>query len=139
MAKSINWTINVQIDGGPGFSATESAAVDAYDSFDIPVEVISKTQNKPKHIFVHPGVADGPVQFFLIKSNTYGDDLTYSIDTEEDDKNKRIKLNRLQAFMGAEVVKKLGTTIKDIYVYNELGSEVNIQILVGRVAAVIVP
>lgn len=123
----INWTLNVQVAGGPKISASETTFVDAYDKIEITVAADGTTGQE---VQVQPGDA-GQVQFLLIRSDAYGETLSYSVNATD---SNRIKLDALQLLIGDGAVGLLGNSPNKLYFYNNLGKDVSIHILVGRKA-----
>ena len=129
MSEKINWSVSIQVLGGPKISASQTLTVDAYDKIDVVIADGASGED----VEVQPG-STGQVQFLLIKSVKYGADLTYSVNAAEADSTKRIKLDSQQIFTGEGNVGLLGTSPQKLYFYNSLGEDAAIQILVGRKA-----
>jgi hypothetical protein len=135
MSQKISWTLDVQVEKGPTFHKEQYVSVDAYDYIEVDVDKIADPNNPvPKQIFIHAGGDSGPVQFVLINSDKFSDDLSYSIDSDEADAANRIKLDGLQVLMGKEIAGQIADDFKEIYIYNNSDSKVRIQVLVGRMA-----
>jgi hypothetical protein len=122
MSEKISWTLNVQVEGGPSVSASQSITVDAYDK----IQVTVGTQDT-KAVEVQPGDADR-VRFLLISSDQFGDDLTYKVDAGGSD----IKVDAQQLLIGDGAVGLLGAAPKTLTFTNNLAQDANIEILVGR-------
>ncbi len=129
MPEKINWSVDMQIVGGPKIAVSQTVSVDAYDK----IEVVVADGIDEEDIQVQPGGA-GQVQFLLIKSNKYDAALTYSVNSPESNADDRIKLDALQALIGEGAVGLLGDSPQTLYFYNHVGQDVAIQILVGRKA-----
>jgi hypothetical protein len=124
MAEKINWTLNVQVVGGPKMSAFQTVTVDAYDKIGVTVPV----GETDKEVEVQPGPA-GRVQFLLISSDQFGDDLTYKVNNAGD----AIKLDAQQLLIGDGAVGLLGASPPETLSFtNDLAQDANIEILVGR-------
>lgn len=135
MSEKINWTLNVQVVGGPKMSASQTVTVDAYDKIQVTVGVGAQ---ESKTVEVQPGPA-GRVQFLLISSDQYGDNgdkLTYKVN---DAVNPPIKLDAPQLLIGDGAVGLLGAAPgagpATLHFANGLDKPVNIEILVGRMVA----
>ncbi|MFQ5856215.1 MAG: hypothetical protein ACE5LU_11285 [Anaerolineae bacterium] len=126
MAEKINWTLNVQVVGGPKMSASKTMTVDAYDK----IEVVISDGATDEEVQVQPG-GSGQVQFLLISSDQYGGDLTYKVNVGTADP---IKLDAQQLLMGDGAVGLLGAAPEKLLFSNGLGNDASIQILVGRIA-----
>src|SRR3990170_8352504 len=92
MTERINWTINVQVVGGPKILASDTINVDAYEKIEVTIE----PDASEKEMQIQLGES-GQVQFLLIKSDQYGDDLTYKVNDPTKD---AIKLDALQLLIG---------------------------------------
>jgi hypothetical protein len=126
MSEKINWTLNVQVVGGPRYSTSSAVTVDAYDKIQITVDA----QDTDKVVEVQPGAA-GRVQFLLISSNQFGDDLTYKVNNT----GNAIQLNAQHLLVGEGAVGLLGASSPNTVSFtNKLTppQDVNIEILVGR-------
>ena len=122
MAEKINWTLNVQVVGGPKIAASETIMVHAYDKIQVTIDAEAN-----KAVEVQPGGEDR-VQFLLINSDQYGDALTYKVGTATEE----VKLDSLQLFMGDGAVGLLGGAPATLSFSNGLSQAASIEILVGR-------
>ncbi len=129
MSEKIKYSVDVQVVGGIKISSSQTFTVDAYDKIEVAVADGASDED----IEVQPGSA-GQVQFLLIQSVKYGDNLTYSVNAAEADPTKRIKLDSQQLFVGTGNVGLLGDSPKTLYFYNSLGEDTVIKILAGRKA-----
>jgi hypothetical protein len=127
MSEKINWTLNVQVGGGPKITESKTILVEGYDKIEVDVRDGAAAED----IQIQPGDS-GQVQFLLIRSDEYGEDLTYSVNAAEPDPTQRIKLDALQVLMGDGAVGLLGASPQTFFLYNALGKDVSLQILVGR-------
>lgn len=125
MTESINWSLNAQIVGGPKIMASDTEEIEAYDKIEVTIEngAIDKV------VEIQPGGAD-KVQFLVIKSEKYSDDLTYKVNSLTD----IIKLDALHVFIGTGAVGLLKETPKKLSFTNGLIDPVSVEILVGRMA-----
>ena len=125
MSEKINWTLNVQVVGGPKMSASQTVTVDAYDKIQLTVDAGAQD----KEVEVQPG-PEGRVQFLLISSDQFGDDLTYKVNDATGD---AIKLDAQQLLIGDGAVGLLGASPPETLSFtNHLPQNVNIEVLVGR-------
>ena len=125
MTESINWSLNVQVSGGPKMMASDTKEIEAYDKIEVTIEA----ETTDKQVEIQPG-GGGRVQFLLIKSDTYSEDLTYKVN----DLTKIIKLDALQVFIGNGAVELLTQSPENLVFTNDLTTPVSIEILVGRMA-----
>jgi hypothetical protein len=125
MTESINWSLNAQVSGGPKVMASDTKEIEAYDKIEVTIEA----ETTDKQVEIQPGGA-GRVQFLLIKSDTYSEDLTYKVN----DLTKIIKLDALQVFIGNGAVELLTEPPEKLVFTNDLTTPVSVEILVGRMA-----
>ena len=125
MTESINWSLNVQVIGGPKIMASDTKEIEAYDKIEVTIEA----ETADKEVEIQPGGA-GRVQFLLIKSDTYSEDLTYKVN----ELTTIIKLDALQVFIGNGAVELLTEPPEKLVFTNDLTNPVSIEILVGRMA-----
>jgi hypothetical protein len=128
MTESINWSLNVQVIGGPKVMASDTKEIEAYDKIEVTIEA----DTTDKEVEIQPGGAD-KVQFLLIKSDTYSSDvekLTYKVN----ELTTIIELDALQVFIGNGAVELLTEPPEKLVFTNEFSTPVSIEILVGRMA-----
>ena len=133
MTERINWTINVQVVGGPKILASDTINVDAYEKIEVTIE----PDASEKEMQIQLGES-GQVQFLLIKSDQYGDDLTYKVNDPTKD---AIKLDALQLLIGDGAAGLLEEAPEKLLFTNKLVSSgdkipASVQILVGRKATI---
>lgn len=128
MTESINWSLNVQVIGGPKVMVSDTKEIEAYDKIEVTIEA----DTTDKEVEIQPGGAD-KVQFLLIKSDTYSSDvekLTYKVN----ELTTIIELDALQVFIGNGAVELLTEPPEKLVFTNEFSTPVSIEILVGRMA-----
>ena len=125
MTESINWSLNIQVIGGPKVMASDTKEIEAYDKIEVTIEA----ETADKEVEIQPGATDS-VEFLLIKSDTYSEDLTYKVFGQD----KIIKLDALQVFIGNGAVELLTGPPEKLVFTNGLTTPVSIEILVGRMA-----
>lgn len=128
MTEQIKWNINAQAVGGPKILASDTIEIEAYDKIDVTVEA----ESVDKEVQILPGEA-GQVQFLLIKSDHYGDALTYKVNDSAD----VIQLDALHMLMGNGAIGLLNGPLKKLVFSNDLvlSSEkipASVEILIGR-------
>jgi len=128
MTESINWSLNVQVIGGPKVMASDTKEIEAYDKIEVTIEAGTTEQ-----VEIQPG-GDGRVQFMLIKSDTYSEELTYKVN--DPTSTDIIKLDALHVFIGTGAVGLLKEPPEKLLFTNGLLESVSIEILVGRMAIV---
>ncbi len=119
MPESINWTLNVQVVGGPQVSASDAITVGAYDKIEAVVP-----SNGGTTVNVQPG--DG-AQFLLITASSY-EHLTYQVDVSV----TPITLDGPHLLIGAGAVSLLGATQNQFTFSNSDGGDITVSVLVGR-------
>ncbi|MCK5432363.1 MAG: hypothetical protein KAJ03_06435 [Gammaproteobacteria bacterium] len=132
MTEQINWNLNAQVVGGPKILASDKIEIEAYDKIEVTIEAGASD----KEVQIQPGGA-GQVQFLLIKSEHYGDALTYKVNDTTD----VIKLDALQMLMGNGAIELLDVLPPEKLLFsNALVSSTgenipaSVEILVGRKA-----
>lgn len=128
MTEQIKWNINAQAVGGPKILASDTIEIEAYDKIDVTVEA----ESVDKEVQILPGEA-GQVQFLLIKSDHYGDALTYKVNDSAD----VIQLDALHMLMGNGAIGLLNGPLEKLVFSNDLvlSSEkipASVEILIGR-------
>jgi hypothetical protein len=127
MSEKVKWTLNVNVLNGPTISESDTLTIDAYDK----IEVVVAAGAASEDIQIQPGDA-GQVQFLLISSDQYSEDLSYSVNAAEADPGNRIKLDTLQLLIGDGAVGLLSQPPNTFFFYNQTDKDASIQILVGR-------
>jgi hypothetical protein len=128
MTESINWSLNIQVIGGPKVMASDTKEIEAYDKIEVTIEA----DTTDKEVEIQPGGAN-KVQFLLIKSDTYSSDvekLTYKVN----ELTTIIELDALQVFIGNGAVELLTEPPEKLVFTNKFLTPVSIEILVGRMA-----
>lgn len=122
----INVTLSVQVVEGPSISALRKIEVDAHDK--IQVKISAGTTDKV--VEVQPGGA-GRVRLLAITASLFSDQLTYKVNNA----GTPIKLDAEQLFIGDGAVGLLGAAPETLSFTNPLAQDVNVVILVGRMAS----
>jgi hypothetical protein len=126
MSQKINWTLTVQVAGGPKLAASQEITVDAYDKIDVTVPSGATDHD----VEIQPGGA-GQVKLLLISSDQYDADLTYKVNVGTAD---AVKLDAQQLLTGDGAVGLLGAPPEKLLLSNGLDTDAAVQILVGRKA-----
>ncbi len=127
MPEKINWTLNVQVVGGPKLSASSTLALDAYDKIQVGIEAGAAD----KKVEVQPGGA-GHVRFLLITSDPYGEELTYKVN--DSGSTKVIKLDGPHLLVGKGAVELLDPAPSSLFFSSSLTKDAAVEILIGREA-----
>lgn len=126
MIEKINWTVNVQVVGGPAISETRTIEVDAYDKVDVVIE----DGSTDKEVQVQPGSTG--VRFLMIKTDNYGDKLKYKVN-DGSSSTSDIQLDSpIHLFIGSGSIGLLGKAPIKFLFSNSLGKNASIKILAGR-------
>ncbi|VVB71675.1 Uncharacterised protein [uncultured archaeon] len=131
MSEKIEWSLNVQVSGGPRIFGSDSLSVDAYDKFEIDVP---ETDGKVL-VKVQPGDAS-LVQFVLIASDNY-EDLTCTIDPDTVDPSEpsagpKFNIDQPLVLIGPGASSLLGKKQKEFEFANAADSKASVVILIGR-------
>jgi hypothetical protein len=126
MPVNIAWALNVQVPQGPNLAASSQVEVDAYDK----VNVMIAAGVTDKSVELQPG-GSGQVRFLFIRSNVYGDGLTYKVNNTA---NPAHKLNDFLLLTGQGSVALLGFAPNSLLFSNSLPGDAVVEILVGRQA-----
>lgn len=138
MSLQLQWTLSAQITNGPKVTQSQSVDVGAYDEIAVVVPAKSGSTTSKLTVEVQPG-GDGQVQFLLISAvsaaapGSPGPGLAYSINTEQSDASKRIRLDAAVFLIGG-ALQLLGAAPNKIVFYSDSAADTNVQILVGRKA-----
>jgi hypothetical protein len=137
MPDAINWSLALQIPGGPKMARSGTLPVTAYDKL---VVVVPKGDGSTAtEVLVQPNPAAESVDLLFVCAAVCTEPLEYSLADTEPDSEDRVKLDSPQPFMGDGAVGLLGVP-KSLFFYNENATEdVEVQILVGRQAVVVTP
>jgi len=147
MPEKINWSLNVQVPGGPTIAFSRSLTVEAYDKIDVTIPAFTPAAPGPPATPDTPGKATvsvqpsgtGKVQFLLITSSVYDDRLTYKVDG-----GTAVELDAPQLLTGDGIVGLLGNTQKEFVFENaivdpdpkdatkKITTPASVAILVGR-------
>jgi hypothetical protein len=135
-AKTINWTLNVNIPGGPSISASNPLEIEAYDMIE--VEITNSTETK---VQIMPG-GSAEVRLLAIRAEPFKDAnsnvLTYKV-SDGTASSAAIRLDApVHFYGGAGSVGVLGIVPNNLHFANPLLDKdnktipVTIQVLVGR-------
>lgn len=130
MSERIDWVLNVQVSGGPKISASQSIAIEAYDSIKVTVLGTGDPSgaDTDKRVDVQPG-GSGQVSFLAITSNRYHSNLTYKVNS---DANPSISLDRPHILAGQGAVGLLDPAPTSLFFSSIIAENAEIHILVGR-------
>jgi hypothetical protein len=128
--KTINWTLNVNIPGGPTISGSEQLTVQAYDMIELQIPAGTDAME------IHLEPSDNTkIKFLLIKAEPSGDSLTYIVSdgtTAVDGTSGAIVLDSpVHIYLGTGCVQTLPSP-KNLTFTNGSSVPVSLQILVGR-------
>jgi hypothetical protein len=126
MPEKISVLLNVQVVGGPKISEAKTLDVQAYDKIDVTIADGAADED----VEIQPGGA-GQVQFLLIRSDQYGDKLTYKVNSAG---ASPVILDAQHVLIGAGAVGLLGAAPTKLLFSNALGKVATVHILVGRKA-----
>ncbi len=126
MAK-MNWNVNIQITGVPGFTASTAAQpVEATDR----VEVVINPGDTDKVVDIQPSDAS-EIQLILIKSSSYGADFSFMASDGSTD-STAVTLDAPQLFTAGSVV-LFGIAPRQLKFSNTSSDQIaNVEIFVAR-------
>jgi hypothetical protein len=121
VSETLKYTMNFQIVRGTSVSTSREIPLEGYEKIQVGIDSgDTSTITLPASI-----------QFLIIKSTIYGDDLTYTVNSE----TTVIKLNSEHVFMGTGAVALLNATPAKLVFTNSLTEAVTLDILIGVDAA----
>jgi hypothetical protein len=140
MPETMNWSLAVQIPGGPKMTRTGVVSVTAYDK----ISAIVPAGGDATEVDVQPGDLT-ELKLLLVSVDPNGPVVTYCVNAAQPDPAKRIKLDGPLVLIGGGAVRltatpDLGDPTKivapqTIFFYNaDTTTDAVVQILVGREA-----
>ncbi len=133
MPLQLQWTLSAQVTNGPKLTRSQTLDIGAYDEIAVVVPAKSGNTTGKLTAEVQPG-GDGQVQFLLITADPPGPDLAYSINAEQSDASKRIRLEAGAVFLLGGALHLLGAAPNKIVFYSDAAADTSVRILVGRKA-----
>jgi len=129
--KKINWILNIQVEGGPRISISKDVEIEAYDV----IEVMVPKKGKAVAGIQPNALEDVRLVSLRLKNEAhYSGEVSYSVHDDVTDAKKRIKLDAAQFLVGSGAVGLLGNIPDKLFFYNSLDNDVDVQVLVGRIA-----
>lgn len=126
MTEKINWTVSVQVAGGPAISETKTIEIDAYDKMDVVID----DNSTDKEVQVQP--ASTGIQFLMIKTDNYGDKLKYKVNDGTSSTSDIVLDSPVHLFIGNGAINLFGKAPIKFLFSNSLGKNAAVKILVGR-------
>jgi hypothetical protein len=123
MPETIVVTVSADVASGPKLKESRTLAIDAYDKISVTVP----DGTSDLDVDLQPGGA-GSIQLLIVKSSVYGADLKYTINADTTDH----VLDQPHVLIGTGSVGLYGAEPTKLVFDNALGSDAQIQILVGR-------
>jgi hypothetical protein len=123
MPETIVVTVNADVASGPKLKESRTLAIDAYDKISVTVP----DGTSDLEVDLQPGGA-GSIQLLIVKSSVYGADLKYTINADATDH----VLDQPHVLIGAGSVALYGAEPTKLVFDNALGSDAQVQVLVGR-------
>lgn len=122
----MTWTVSVQMSGGTTLTAAVAKqSVEATDS----IEVTLAAATTDRVVQIQPGKA-ATIRLLVIKSSTYGSDLTYKVSDGASDSNA-VPIDAPQVFSGGSVA-LFGVDPHQLKLSNASDKEVTALIFVAR-------
>jgi hypothetical protein len=127
MPKQISWTYNVEVVGGSKVSESKTISAEAVDEIGLNID-----PQQTREIDIQPGGA-GQVQFLLIKSDRYGDQVTYKVNATNQPVRTLDGPHLLIGKGAAALLVSATAGPNKLFVTNGLANDpISISILVGR-------
>jgi hypothetical protein len=127
MPKQISWTYNVEVVGGSKISESKTISAEAVDEIGLNID-----PQQTKEIDIQPGGA-GQVQFLLIKSDQYGDQVTYKVNATDQPVRTLDSPHLLFGKGAAALLVSATSGPNKLFATNGLANDpISISILVGR-------
>jgi hypothetical protein len=123
MPETIVVTVSADVASGPKLKESRTLAIDAYDKISVTVP----DGTSDLDVDLQSGGA-GSIQLLIVKSSVYGADLKYTINADTTDH----VLDQPHVLIGTGSVGLYGAEPTKLVFDNALGSDAQIQILVGR-------
>jgi hypothetical protein len=123
MPETIIFDVAAAVASGPTIKSSRTVVVDAYDKISVTVP----DGSSDLEVDIAPGAA-GTVKLLLVTSSTYGEDLTYKVNADAADH----PLDEPHVLTGAGAVALLDAAAAKLTFANGLGSDADVQILIGR-------
>jgi hypothetical protein len=132
MPTNVSWKLNLDVQSGPKLLVSNTVQVDAYDRIEVSVPDTSGTPTATS-VDIQPGAA-GKIKVLLIRSNIYGDNLTYQVHDSTTDERVLNDALFLASAGGLELLEDAATPLDKLLVTNTTGQDVLLEIIVGRSA-----
>ena len=125
MPETIIFDVAAAVASGPTIKSSRTVVVDAYDKISVTVP----DGTSDLEVELQPGGA-GSIRLLIVKSNVYGDGLTYTINADSTDH----VLDEPHVLLGTGSVALYGAEPTKLVFDNALGTgeDAEIHILVGR-------
>lgn len=127
MQTNIAFRVSVEVPSGPVMLVASGVLVDAYDRL---VVAVPSSPTDEVTVEVQPGATE-KVRLLAITSTLYGDNLRMKV---HDTSSPEIALNDALFLVGQGAMEMLGAQPDKLLFLNSLGTDVTIEILVGRLA-----
>jgi hypothetical protein len=124
MSEKITYSLSVQVAGGPKISDSDTLEVEAYDK----TQVTLADGDSDIEVDIQPGGA-GLAQFVSVTATDYDNTLTYKVNAAP---ATAIPLDGPHLFIGAGAVSLLDPAPIKLFFTNATGSNVTVNVLVGR-------
>lgn len=129
MSENIILTVNIMVPNGPKIDFSRTLKVEAYDK----IEVTIPSGAQGKQIELQPSAVADQVQFLLVYSDWYGNEISYRINSNT---GSSFVLDEPHLLTGKGAVSMLDPTPKILFFSNTTSGadarDVKVQVLVGR-------
>lgn len=124
MPETINWTVSLQVPGGPRLGQSDALAVEAYDKISVTLEAGASDVD----VEVQPSSTAGQVSLLALMASAYAPELTFSADGGSTTR----PLVAPVCLIGAGAVSLLDATPQQLQLANRTDDPVTVDIVVGR-------
>lgn len=125
MPENIILNANVTVPNGPKISFNRALTVEAYDKIDVTIP----TGFSDMQVELQPSQSADQVQFLLIFSDLYGEDISYKVNSNT---GTSLTLDEPHLLTGKGAVSMLDPVPKRLFFSNAAAKDAKVQILVGR-------
>lgn len=124
MPETMDWSINLQVSGGPKVARAGRMTVEAYDKLNVTLDAGATDVD----VDLQPASTPGQVTLIALTASVYDPALTYSADGG----TTALGLEAPVTLIGAGAVSLLSSTPKQLRFANGTADPCTVEILVGR-------
>ena len=125
MTQRISWSMSATVENGPALKFSKTAQVEA---FDVAIKKVTGGGGS-ETLDVQPSGTGTDMQFFMINSDRFGDDLKFTV---MNGGIADVVLDGPVILGGASITELLQVAPKKIKIVNDMADDVVVEIVVGR-------